>query len=43
MTHTLSTMVAEADEAMALDVFQLILTYAGLVLLNKGESDCDYP
>jgi hypothetical protein len=38
MVQTISQM-GEADEAMALDVFHLILTYAGLILHNKGERE----
>ena len=43
MTQTLSMMGAEADEATALDVFQLILTYAGLLLLNKDDPNSAGP
>ena len=43
MTQTLSVMGAEADEATALDVFQLILTYAGLLLLNKDDANSSGP
>ena len=43
MPQTLSQMAAEADEAMALDVFQLILTYAGLVVPGKDDPTAPSP
>ena len=36
MAQTLSVMANEQDEMQALEVFHLILTYAGLIINTKG-------